>query len=627
MTQDELQCDSSLGDVCSAVTCQNCPYCQVRGKVMCGSCDKCAREMTLSVLQFEHGLCDVFFSKMVIMDPSQPVSVRSFEIKDDALKTALLGLFAEYKDTENQLIGKSELEQTIEKVLDPQKLQTWGSNVFVFEFSTSLLDIDLLGSKVSVRDASLESLSFSDFIAEKEEEAKNTLSTKMAAFDQTGFQSRTADARCPAAVAHYVKITPENIKFGINGVLEEPHHLLLVSDLECASSPKRLSDAIKEFSISLVAIIIGKLLQEILFSLLNNKDVLDLVRYDSFAENQKLVEIGNFFSTFNCHNFDSIYTDLHSIRSSIAIKSLFIRGFAESVELFLQVEPGWAREYLKQLYSSPSRRGLDGFACKYHFIFPEYCVGALFGLLVVVDCLMVLRRLLTRKSDSRRPRLLGLLVYCRGVLADWLMSAMLFVYFYNLVSFCLLLKLIKTLNFGLVDYVIMTVRSSIICFPLLEFLKNVNVTGKRLSPRAKENVSSEAKPKTSKVYEHTFTKNFTTKRVHGFWRRTKDRIKIFVRVLFLQPSNSVPKPKRKTLFLKYNLRVIESKSRKSKKRTRGKANCRQQNGTSDARAVFEEHFSFYRDVLLRLFPVHEADCHRAAAAQNGHERLDLLLLW
>jgi hypothetical protein len=85
------------------------------------------------------------------------------------------------------------------------------------------------------------------------------------------------EPECPTTHIYAMEIKPDNFQGSINGILTTPKQVFIVSDFVCPDNSNKLADTIKEVSLSFFAVSISNFLQEIFFSILNNKDMLDIV--------------------------------------------------------------------------------------------------------------------------------------------------------------------------------------------------------------------------------------------------------------------------------------------------------------------------------------------------------------
>jgi hypothetical protein len=132
---------------------------------------------------------------------------------------------------------------------------------------------------------------------------------------------------------------------------------------------------------------------------------------------------------------------------------------------------------------------------------------------------------------------------------------------------------VPTIQFGLIDHIIMSVRAAFVVYPMFKFLKDYNRKTKEIKEKEekhkrkmeKEKIKKE-KPKTDKkekLNRKVITKNFTkimpTKRIYGFWEQKKNEIKAFVRISFIGRNSRPNKPSTKKKILRYNLLIINDK--------------------------------------------------------------------
>jgi hypothetical protein len=367
---------------------------------------------------------------------------------------------------------------------------------------------------------------------------------------------------CNIPKAHIIKIKPVNIKTGLNGVLKKPLNLIIISDPKCRENKINISSTIKEASVSLIVLVISNYLQEILFSLMNNKDILDIIKYTQTQETEIFLKIDQLFNTFNCNNFLSLHSDWESFLSSVNIRARFLDNYETGLwsNLRKQDEKFWYLEYCKMFKRRYSKSILSGLNCKYNMILPEYTMLFFLGIFVIIS--LISNLWLHFEIMKAKPSLnkINTSKKIKNFFHSLFFNSLLFVYFYNLIAFCIMLKVVPTIGFGLIDYWIMIIRGAFVMYPLFNFLKEFNQKTKQINKKEKKIKKKKKKKKMQIKQTKMFTKRMPKKRIHGFWEQNHNTVKAFIRISFLNKNCQENDPAIKQKFFKYNLEIIEDKN-------------------------------------------------------------------
>ena len=135
---------------------------------------------------------------------------------------------------------------------------------------------------------------------------------------------------CPQPIAYTLKIHPTNIKVGLDGILKQPLNLIILANPPCQDQKLDLRKIARDVSYSFVVLILSNFLQDILFSLMNNKDILDIIKYHHFPKDDMYTLFDDFFGTFDCNQFFSICNDSFSYSSNKKIRGFFYSGLSRT---------------------------------------------------------------------------------------------------------------------------------------------------------------------------------------------------------------------------------------------------------------------------------------------------------
>jgi hypothetical protein len=124
-----------------------------------------------------------------------------------------------------------------------------------------------------------------------------------------------------------------------------------------------------------------------------------------------------------------------------------------------------------------------------------------------------------------------------------------------------MLKMVPSIGFGLIDYFIMVFRGAFVVYPWFKFLGDYNDKTEEINKNKtkKDKKKKRKNKKANQIQEHEFIKEMPTKRIHAFWKRTKNDVKVFIRISFLGNNPNKNDPLMKKHLLKYNLKIINNK--------------------------------------------------------------------
>lgn len=462
--------------------------------------------------------------------------VASYSINDKAFLEKFQTYTIERKNSNNFFISKEEFISKFGDAFGRDILSSDEDFAFSY-FPDKVLEVQMFEKSIKIDDFSKnnESSSYLVNTTEKNEEAFTPINHDTS--------KQNFNITCPLSYAHVVTIKPEMIKVGLNGILSKNFNLVLISRPECKPKSVNVVEIAKEASLSFISLIISNYLQDILFSFLNNKDVLDLVKYNKLPKNDMFIEMENFFTTFRCDHFVSINEDWSSFQSNQKIKAFLMKDFKDESSNTRE----WFDELMRQFQSKYHANILDSFSCKYFLIFPEYLT---ISLLAVLSLIYVFYEIFfwIYKKQSRKSILICLkIIYLYDFFYTSFMSSLLLIYFYNVTAFCSLIKLLTTFKFGAIDFMILIFRGGFITYPWIEFVKRVYDKKPTQKPN-KKIIDNHSKAENKICVKKASTKQIDTK-----W--TKTPVLTFETTSFVKPKDETHSKKR-TLFLKHIMKII-----------------------------------------------------------------------
>ena len=493
------------------------------------------------------------FRNAIILDKSRDIDHGYFEIKDPVF-TDLLEKFLEKGDSDlHKILGYREFVDLFPGYFTPEADPMYEFHIsFVQE---KLGQVTVLEKKLDLSGFRLIDSRFKDFV-------ENTSQVKFSKTHAT-LDLPKSKTSCPNPKAYLAVIDPEHIKIGINGVIQEKAYLLVLSKPPCQEESIDVQQIAKEVSVTFLCLLVSNFLKDMLFSFLNNKDVLDVVKFHEFPKAEKYLEFDAFFSTFDCSQFPAIYDQSASFRSNQRIKSVLLGESLGTETSDWQLLEEYQRQYLEKL----PRFVRLGTQCLYNPIFPEYVMLGLVALFWMSSCVHACSVSLQTKSSGKTMTLPKGVARIKTFFYQTLTNSILLIYFYNLASFCTLGKLVKSLSFGAVDFGLLCVRGAVLTFPLFGMLTEVfkeselSKQTKRRSTRTRRR----KKLQTKRNIPNTFVEDFSFKKVYATWTRNKNEVIAHLRISYKDLGGSRPL-KRKTIFRKHVLQIIDQERRPVKPR-------------------------------------------------------------
>jgi hypothetical protein len=436
---------------------------------MCPNCEKCKVVKSFDFQFYDDGSLDILLNPVFMSYKETGVTSRKYSIISDTWIHNLREYFKKMKIGTKMVmnVDSSFFKEFSEESASNTKNYEPSENTHIFYTQNKLSKILLMRNKVNIVEKEKNKTfpqALSHFINtnqvhnQKQNKSKQGESLK---------EVIDEELECPTTHIYGMEIRPDNFKGSINGILTSPKQVFVVSDFLCPDNSNKVADTITEVSLSFFAVSISNFLQEIFFSILNSKDMLDIVFYDEVSKPEEFLKIDNFFTTFDCHLSVSFSSSSESFRSNLSIKSLFLEeygsGFTER-ENKKNVTIN-TMEYHKQTISNFPKGVNEVLKCRFKFMSTDYVFLAILGCRIIVFFLKIISFRKNVKNDfykKVRTKILGLDLF----LHKQLNQICLFLFFNNLV-FCLsIIKLIKPGFLGLSDFLGLSLKMLAIGFPI-----------------------------------------------------------------------------------------------------------------------------------------------------------------
>lgn len=277
---------------------------------------------------------------------------------------------------------------------------------------------------------------------------------------------------CANPVAYNIKVSPENIKAGVDGVIEADLTVLVVVDPACKKQTTSVGSVVKRLSLSFVGLIMLNLFREIMYSFLNIKDVLDLVKFDAVSEQGSMARLDEWFFTSDCQIYLPFSHDGASFDSHLRVKTWLLGNYLEHIRShFMSKAPqSWLGEYAKQEYAKLPQAVREHQSCRFRLIVSEYFVLVLSCLLVLGKALPLVVWCFAKAPTSKKvSKAMSCLAVAHGKCRNLLLASVLLAIFYNVAAFVSVVKLARTMLFGLADFGVLAVRGWFVVYPLFSF--------------------------------------------------------------------------------------------------------------------------------------------------------------
>ena len=186
----------------------------------------------------------------IIIDKSKEVKAEWFDISDkefvDVLKQHFKGGHGD------KLVDGQEFSTKTQNAFNRPLEKS--SQIYIYYASEPIRSISLLGKKLLVSDIPKGSATFDDHF--EKITTDHTQMNKLAS-PEIKKPVQTAPGQCQPARAFSVTVDPDDIKIGIDAVLQSRLSLLLVQDSECTKNQLDFGVLAREVSISLTSIILS----------------------------------------------------------------------------------------------------------------------------------------------------------------------------------------------------------------------------------------------------------------------------------------------------------------------------------------------------------------------------------
>lgn len=545
-----LKCDPSFGNLCDKVTCENCPYCQIEDKILCQNCDKCSDVTTPYLIELSQNELHFFFKEAIIIDKEKQLPFHSFDIKNNDFVIALASYLEDF-DNQTTIMTQGQFSYKFKKHFDDFSLK-FKENYYFGITSKEQFFVNVLEKKLEISEVDNSKETFEDFVSSSNEKLSNVNSGEMK-------EIIVEQINCPQPKAYVISIDPKNIKIGLNGVLKKNTNLIILSKPKCVSRSISTFQIAKEFSMTFLTLIVSNFIKDILFSFLNNKEILDVVKFHDFQKPEKFLQFEDFFNTFDCKRFPSFYDENTSFVSNKKIKGMFIKEYEKSINIsiFKGDDNNWLNEYNKQFEKNTPLSIKDGYNCRFHVIFPEYVFLGILGLFYLTSFSFIAAYLYHRWKTIKRGKFFFKLKTVVDFIYKTLINSLLFIYYSNLASFCFLIKLVRTPKLGIIEFLILIFRGGMVIYPFFYFMDLIINTKKQIKMNKKIKTY---KGQTKNV--NSFFKEFKSKKVHAKWIVKMRKIIVLMRISFKNAYktflNINPIKKKKSILKKWIIKINSS---------------------------------------------------------------------
>lgn len=512
----------------------------------------------------------VIFKEAIVYDQKKSFSIALHYIKSEIFLISFENYFGKDEMSNKTILNSFEFFYNFSETL--KSINQDDSIYFIF-LSSRVSKVKILEKLIDLSEAKQTNMSFEEFLNQKQQEDAKNSSIKLQ--DTTDQDSIDSSLVCPQAKAYVIDIDPKNIKIGINGVLKKKMQLVIIPKYQCQQNSINLIQLAKEVSLSFLGLIISNFFKEYLFSFLNNKDIFDVIRFHDSKKGEIYSQFENFFTTFNCKQFPSIYNETNSFFSNFKIKSFLIKNYTDSIDIsnYERNNFEWLDEYSKQFRINIPSGIIGGLECKYNLIFLEYLMIVFFFLSCFIGLIYILSLHYHRWNTLENTNFLNRIKKMYNFFYKTFMNSLLLVYFYNLGSFCVLMKLVRSIKFGMFDFIVLLLRGGFITFPLFDFYLEIY----QKSLKDKENLKNDKNDvrtnfnqtnryQNDKI-QNIFYKDFKTKQVFASWIQKNNTILLNIRIslkkLFDRHSKKILTSNRNTT-KKYILQINQDKIKPKK---------------------------------------------------------------
>ena len=369
--------------------------------------------------------------------------------------------------------------------IDPSSVESHDDEVYVHLISEQMSKIFLLGNSLDLSHLPVSAESFSEnFMAENKIAPTQIDNQKV----RQKLESNKTGIACDSRQVYKMQIKPENIKAGVNGYLDTAKTIYVISLDSCRKSESKVVLFLSDFSFSLAFLILTNYLKEIMFSFLNNKDMLDLVLFDSVPKGNSFDAMQSVFLTSTSDYFQSFVNWQFEIESNNTVRAYFVQDYkgTTATRFYEQNATLWFKELIRQNVQKDCLSIFSQIESSYKLAVSEYL--ALFVLIIhlILRFLAVLFMLFKSKKTSPKSAKVyamwnKLMAYFRQVKVN----SLLLVFYYNLSNFLSLSLLSKTVLFGLKGNLITTLRSFMVVYPVFCLFDDIGSNQQSIDNKAK----------------------------------------------------------------------------------------------------------------------------------------------
>ena len=481
------------------------------------------------------------FDEQFILKSSNPPRVQVL-LEDQELSLDFLKKVYDQKQLEYLTLDKEQFLRESGTLFEDYSSGVAFDDIFVIYTVEHTSKLRLVNTTIDLESTLFDQISILSFIANK---VDSSSVPKPRPIDQT--------SSCKSRRLWGITIRPENISLGLSSILNKPLRLLLVLDPVCVVEKVSTATIIKESSLSLMILFFANYIREIICSVLNNKDILDLVKYDSRFDKDCFSMFDSLLVDTTCVSTFLSYNEQKAFESNSKIKSRFIGDYDSKIRtLFYRNNFSlWFNEVKRQFEESLPSSIRAELHCRFKFAVTEYLSMILFVFYFLLKSI-TLAYVLVQSLKKKKIRFPKLVFWLSQSIKRILINSLLLVYYYNLVNFLILIRHSRSVFFGFTDFLILLVRALFLMFPMEEKYKTVSPLLVALyrdifCKSAEDSTSGDSgiplkaistKAKKRVKFPNTLNVKYRSYNLSAAWKKKGRRLKIFMLVEKLFPKRS-----------------------------------------------------------------------------------------
>ena len=419
--------------------------CQFKGSNVCTHCDRCKQNILFSLVNADNVSMIQFNFASVMNDES--LLAESFFISESV---------------KNELTDKHGLS--------PETVKKSGENMFyLLEEDTDLYDIFLETSSVVFDSKETESISFNSL-----EKFENYLSTSTGESSHLFLKnsSENQDIKdCTSAKVIKIQIKNTRFKFVMNAAFPEQINILLIQPNSCPNESVSIISNLILSSKSVLIIFFWSILENILFSFLNQIDILGIIFYVYKYKDKVVDSMISKISRFECKKAYSYSCTTCSFESNQSILSMLgveperLDTSKGNVHIFIKKEI--FEQQISTVFHFFQKNMLFAFECNYSLQIEEVITLVVFAIYLGFFCVYHLVQMFSEANLDYKflSRIVSFLQVWVSILFFW-------IYFNNLLILVVQIKMLRLNLFGFTDYMVCHLRAfALVCPHFLSFHK------------------------------------------------------------------------------------------------------------------------------------------------------------